>query len=1537
MGFVINISVNNVSKYFSIDELLFDGKHFFINKEQLGISKDLILPLVKADDKWTIRSLNYIEMIDDEGLVDTITSARIKRDDLLEKDAVSIAVRRNGALIIDKVLEHNDFFFISNNTDDVKFVLYVRETSKLSLNGGLYRTAAKIVVGRDASCDICYSACEAVSRKQFVLFIDESGNFRVESLKERPNFYINGKLSSSATLEYGDELSAYGLTIIYLGQCLSIFGEFKTSTLTPIIVDKDDYITGVIFNGEDTTEEFDRTPRIMSKYEKTEYPIDLPPQPLGSKKMPVLLTVGPSLTMSLAMMVTVGVSVSNYMNNGQLSSIITSGALALSMLLGAILWPILTRRYQNRQEKQEANKRYNMYSEYIDEQKSILKQKNERNKVALEQEFFPSPKRIMEVFERDSKKARRLYEKTTFDEDYLSVRIGTSDVLSDIVVNVPQKGFSTNDDRLKNMPYELQKEFKYVSSAPASISFRNNKISGLIGDRKLTDKVFKTLLMSLTFGHSYDEVKTVFVYKSSDEYKYSWCKSLYHTQDEASGLRYVATTREEVHRLFNHFTEILDLRTDSGALSTDKGIQLPYYIFFILDRDLIEDETLVTRITKTDKETGFSLFYLADDVKELPKECRMIIKTDNTECVYYNRSHNNNVTTKLLIDEINDDLFAKYLNKLKHYKLKSSEYGNLSVPEKISFLGMYKVGNVAQLNIKQRWEGNSTYDSISAPIGMISRENVLSLNLHETYHGPHGLVAGMTGSGKSEFLQTLILSLAINYNPDDLRFILIDFKGGGMANVFDGLPHLAGKITNLSGAELARSLLSIDAELRRRQKLLNDANVTHIDKYQKLYKAGKGPTVAMPHLVIIVDEFAQLKSQQPEFMKKLIDVAQIGRSLGVHLLLATQKPAGIVDDQIWGNSRFRVCLKVLEKQDSNEMIRRPDAAMIKLPGRSYLQVGYDEIFAYFQSGFSGAPYLPADEYVDENDKLVALTDSCGYLQRSAALKMAVQDKENTQLKAVVSYISELGAKLKFFQKLLWLNSLPATYVTNEFTSGEAKAFDGKKWQHNDGLRAVIGLADYPEEQQQIAVDLDLNKGNYAIYGMAGSGKTSILQTFIYGMCNKYSPDEVKFSIFDFGGRTLGSFVEMPHVSEVLFADDEMRIKDTVINLLKELEDRKKLFGAKGVSSLDGYNALAKEKLPALVIVIDNYSVVMERFSNQMSDAVIRLVREGNSYGITLIVTGSSKSAVYYRVSDYIVNNITLRLPDKAAYRDIFKQTIDSEPEDVKGRGMILYGKKALEFQTALISAKSDAERGNQVREKSYEMKKACGEKTCKAVKAEEKAVVKQAYVNDGKSFSIGRNKDGEVVNVNFNEFRTLIVMGKNRSANLVVLNDIKNRLALLDKTVMYTFDLKNEISGGGKHYASQIDGKISSLITELKNAADGSKKVFVIIPNFQAFYEYTTQADANILEELAASAKNMKLYFIVEDTPQRIYNMTGCAFFCLLKKDKTYKGIYVGNGILEQYMFDCKSIKYEDGARALPENAGYAYSGDVLTAIEFGD
>jgi len=281
-----------------------------------------------------------------------------------------------------------------------------------------------------------------------------------------------------------------------------------------------------------------------------------------------------------------------------------------------------------------------------------------------------------------------------------------------------------------------------------------------------------------------------------------------------------------------------------------------------------------------------------------------------------------------------------------HFPETALPYRLFNTKETISFLEMYHAENSKDLEIRQRWKRNDDCRTLQAYLGRDEAGQILFLDLSEIKNGPHGLIAGTTGSGKSEMILTLLLSLMVNYSPDQLQIAFIDFKGGGASHIFEvlgeSLPHICGSLSNLDDNCEERVMYALKNECLKRQRILHDAgtkyhlSIMNLTDYRLLQKK-ESTLERIADLVIVVDEFAELKSQNYEMLKQLISIARIGRSIGIHLILSTQKPAGVVNDQIWANSRFKICLKVSEKQDSMEVLHCPDAVELKQPGEFIME------------------------------------------------------------------------------------------------------------------------------------------------------------------------------------------------------------------------------------------------------------------------------------------------------------------------------------------------------------------------------------------------------------------------------------------------------------------------------------------------------------------------------------------------------------------------------------------------------------------------
>ena len=619
------------------------------------------------------------------------------------------------------------------------------------------------------------------------------------------------------------------------------------------------------------------------------------------------------------------------------------------------------------------------------------------------------------------------------------------------------------------------------------------------------------------------------------------------------------------------------------------------------------------------------------------------------------------------IDNVDKEYIARRLANLIHV-----EHLKNAIPDSITFLEMYNVKEVDQLDVVNRWRQNETYKTMAVPLGVRGKDDILSLNLHEKAHGPHGLVAGTTGSGKSEIIQSYILSLAINFHPHEVAFLLIDYKGGGMANLFKDLVHLVGTITNLDGDEAMRALTSIKAELRKRQRLFGEHDVNHINQYHKLFKEGVA-TEPMPHLFIISDEFAELKSEQPDFMKELVSTARIGRSLGIHLILATQKPSGVVDDQIWSNSKFKLALKVQDRQDSNEILKTPDAADITLPGRAYLQVGNNEIYELFQSAWSGATYDIEGDKLEVEDKTIYMINDYGQLQAINKDLSGLEDEETkenqTELEAVIDHIESITTRLEIEEvKRPWLPPLPENVYQEDLVETDFR----KLWSDDaKEVELTLGLKDVPEEQYQGPMVLQLKKaGHIALIGSPGYGRTTFLHNIIFDVARHHRPDQAHMYLFDFGTNGLMPVTDIPHVADYFTVDQEDKIAKAIRKIHDIISERKRLLSQERVVNIEQYNKETGNSIPNVFLIIDNYDTVKESpFMEEYEEMMSKVTREGLALGVYIVLSGSRSSAIKSAIFTNIKTRVALYLFENNELTNIigsYKKGV----KDVKGRAAI---------------------------------------------------------------------------------------------------------------------------------------------------------------------------------------------------------------------------------------------------------------------------
>lgn len=1009
--------------------------------------------------------------------------------------------------------------------------------------------------------------------------------------------------------------------------------------------------------------EFSRQPRFLPEMPGGELEIPNPPHAYEKPEISWFALLAPPAVMLVITLLLALTSQSMYM------------MLSIAMTVMTLIVSLTGAASQIRKYKKKKKEREQKYLQFITDSRSELQLAREQQIKAMN-EMSPDPaaclQRIQEI-------DNRLWERTPSSPDFLSLRLGVGSVPAELKIKYTKQAIILESDPLIMEPQRLALEFERVQGVPVSVNLIQAEIVGIAGEDEKTFDMVTQMLLQLVTHHGYDDVRLVVLAAEDGLEKWNWLRHLPHLWSDGFDFRFLLCGKAIAHAVLGELNNVFKERERRKI----GGIPLPHYVFIVEDASLLDEEPITKYLYNKSAALGLSTVYLAKHQAYLPMNCKQVILAQGKTGELADRETGEKNTFNP--DTVSLKQLEQAARKMAPLRIKNSG-GNFTLPNSLTLLDMLQAKTTKEVDLLSRWTINKPFKGMSVPIGIKAGGNLFNLDMHETGHGPHGLVAGTTGSGKSELLQSIIISLAMNYHPHDLVFVLIDYKGGGMADVFQGMPHLVGTITNLGGNQTTRALLSIKSELMSRQRIFSEFGVNNIDKYQKLYysnnKDGRMP--AIPHLIMIADEFAELKQDQPEFMKELVSAARVGRSLGVHLILATQKPTGVVDDQIWSNSKFKICLKVQDERDSKDVIKRPDAAMIKEPGRAYIQVGNDEIFELFQSTYSGADYDPegAMQKSENKAKRIYEVSLNGRMEQIYPLseEKIVKHELPTQLEAMVERITESSESSGISPlKGPWLPPLPeALYFDNILGDG----FVPGHWPKREKLLSVpVGRMDDPRNQSQNVLEVDFaGEGNLFVYGAPGTGKTVFLKTLCMSIAQTYSPDEANLYLMDFGGNSLRVFEKLPHVGGVMTLEEKGKIDQFMLFLFREIEQRKARFEETVSEGFNAYRA-SGHTLPAIVLIIDNYFALSESYED-LDAQMMLLAREGSKYGIYLVATATNATFVRYKLSVNFKLAVALQMTEKGDYDSVVGRTEGLEPMKVAGRGLVR-GKPPLEFQTSL--------------------------------------------------------------------------------------------------------------------------------------------------------------------------------------------------------------------------------------------------------------
>ncbi|HCI78565.1 MAG TPA: type VII secretion protein EssC [Ktedonobacter sp.] len=994
------------------------------------------------------------------------------------------------------------------------------------------------------------------------------------------------------------------------------------------------------------TEIFNRPPRIVTlpPIETVELPTpparqDIPPPP---SFLTILL---PLLTITLIF------SIYIFINHASMQQLAFLLPMAVFSVVGPLTSVISTQqkiRAVKRTNRENAKKYKKMLMKIC---QHIRMQTEEQRRVALLTD--PNPNELATQIQERA----HLWERRPEDPDFLSVRVGKGKQPLSVTLKVPEVN---SLDPLAPELRKIQRAFAAVDDMPCSISLPKVKSLGITGRRQDVASLTHEIICQIAIHHSPEDVRILGIYPSSQKQDWEWMRDLPHTAPlKGCKLdRLTAVGEDEANELLNFMLEELSQRASKSAEQTTnanntpsvaQASALPHLVVIVHDYVEVRQHAALTHAFKLGEQLGVSVIYMVAQQQAIPGQCRGVVElSDESMLSYAGIGVVRDTLEGVVADKIELIQAQRISQLLRSIHVASDDDDAADIPTNVRLLDLLDMPFADQFDPEKWWSDNPRFGMLRVPIGR-NADNIIWLDLNDNVHGPHGIIAGTTGAGKSELLQSIIVGLAATHHPHLVNFVLVDFKGGAAFKPFEKIPHTVGMVTDLSGKLTDRALVALKSELRRREHILSQANAKKISEYIAMRAQNPNILEPLPHLFIIIDEFAELAKEHPMFMEGLVSVVQKGRSLGVHLILATQKPTGSVNANIWSNLKFRICLRVASLQDSRDMLGRSEAALLPstIPGRAYFQIG-SEIFDLFQSARISLPARVANEAVITAKQA---TNGNGEIIDQTVLMDAIEPYQDT-----------IGAQL--FKP--WPAPLPhrihlaEVYKRVRRTSlqnGQNAQTALSKHPTYGWLSCPVGMIDLPAEQRQEPWLLDMARhgGHVIIGGASGTGKSVFLRSLITSLALSHSPSQLHLYLIDFGGQALRVFEKLPHVGGVFGESDDEYIRRLLRKLEGIIEERKQLCTAHQIDDFLSYQRRRGEQntsqmpqtpqmpeMPAIVLMIDRFIDFKQAHDKEM-ERLLAIARQGRTYGVYLVLTIDRPVGVPMQLLSLFEMRIALRL------------------------------------------------------------------------------------------------------------------------------------------------------------------------------------------------------------------------------------------------------------------------------------------------------
>ncbi len=880
---------------------------------------------------------------------------------------------------------------------------------------------------------------------------------------------------------------------------------------------------------------------------------------------------------------------------------------------------------------------------------------------------------------------RRMWERSPVDSDFAHVRIGVGNQRLATKLAVPALGPLEDLEPISTVSMRrFVHTHSVVQNLPTALSLRGFAAIAVGGDRVAARSVVRSIILQLCVFHGPDHILVAIVTPEPDGADWSWAKWLPHNAHptETDALGPARLSFRSLHDLEESLDDELLGRGRFSRIADPVPGRTQLVV--VLDGGQVTGDERILAGAGMD---GVSVLDMTGDFEALAAQRGMRLHVRDGQIGGHSASGIENFG---LVDEMPVADALATARMLAGYRVatRATDESEGSGRD-LGLMGLLGIGDPLTLTPATAWRTRSARERLRVPIGIDASGAVVEVDLKEAAEngmGPHGLCIGATGSGKSELLRTLVLSLITSHSPDQLNLVLVDFKGGATFLGLEAADHVAAVITNLE-EELEmvdRMHDALSGEMNRRQELLRAAgNYANVNDYERA-RANGAPLDPLPALFIVVDEFSELLSQKPEFAELFTAIGRLGRSLHIHLLLASQR---LDEGKLRGldsHLSYRIGLKTFSGNESRSVLGVPDAYHLpNVPGSGYLKCDSGELVRFNASYVSGpvghrrrplspvaAAQIQVLEFTAQGRRAAphwAATEP-EWEQAEPAL-----DQDETLLDVVVGRLANSGYRAHE----VWLPPLANSPTVDQLVLpiGEPGS-----------LGALVGIIDRPYEQRRdmLALDLSGAGGNVAIVGGPQSGKSTAARTLVLALANAHSPRDVQFYCLDFGGGTLAGLADLPHVGSVAGRLEADRVRRTVAELATLVNEREIMFRERRIESMrqfrrqravEGPGAGRMSSFGDVFLVVDGWNTVREDFE-QLEPMISVLAARGLSYGVHVVLCANRWGEIRPALKDMLGTRIELRLGDPAD-SEMDRKRAAHVPVGRPGRGLTADGKHLL--------------------------------------------------------------------------------------------------------------------------------------------------------------------------------------------------------------------------------------------------------------------